>query len=516
MSVLKVTKNTVHFYRRETFVEEGEYLVLPPSTKNKPLDRFLGVLHTDWHGYSRIIPLPLKPLVKTLFSVSHDEPAKWATRPIEISERDREWQKKVFAEINEKREAGLKYRKQINAGLGAGKTYLALKVCASGNNPLVLCPPSIWSVWREEAEKFGIECPELCTYESARKLEVEGYDVVILDEVLKVKNPNAKRTQEVRRLCANAEIVLGLTGTPMAGKDYLDLRTANTVGNGEFFPDGNEAFTFGLAKSMVEVEHRKGEKHAEVYEWNTDLISLLSAPIFRTVEISDLMKQIPEKVYEKIICSTPRGFFDLLNGLGAKNDSQAVSRARECTDGFVYDHTADGTRYVRKLSDAPKLKELKFQIEKYQSLEPPEHVVVWVNFQASQKIVKEELENSGFSVSALFSESNESEQGEEIRKFKSGETQILVASANLSEGLNLQEVCRIEIFFSNSFSPVKREQAEGRVFRPGQKKQTKIIDLVCAGTLDEKLLELLKDHKEMSEAFISAQMEAEIKKMMKN
>lgn len=279
----------------------------------------------------------------------------------------------------------------------------------------------------------------------------------------------------------------------MSGKDYL--------------PASDVDFTYTCAKEIQKVSHGRGN-HDEVSEWNEELISTLVSPVMKTIEISDLMKEIPEKRYEKILCSTPKAYLKMLYGYGAKNRSQAVYRAREVTDGFVYEDGIDGKRETRELEDKPKLKELVRQCEKYcHETEPAEKVVVWVNFQGSQKLVKEKLESEGFKVACLFSDMSSVEMGIEQEKFTKGEAEVFVCSASISEGMNLQEASRIEIFFSNSFSPVKREQAEGRVYRPGQRRQTLIIDLLCAETLDEKLLELLKEHKEKSEAFILSELE---------
>ena len=54
------------------------------------------------------------------------------------------------------------------------------------------------------------------------------------------------------------------------------------------------------------------------------------------------------------------------------------------------------------------------------------------------------------------------------------------------------------IFYSNSFRANKRWQAERRIYRAGQKKKCLLIDLVSAGTIDERIIANLDSKKDMA------------------
>lgn len=505
---IKVQEGEFHLYGGSMCLPPGEYFSLPHETKDKKLDRLMGVIHATRGGdYFRLLSLPLDPIPARLLGYEWQEKSTSVMPLVLPDSRDRAWQKDLFSKFNSAASSGIKFRKQINVGLGAGKTYAALRIAAGFSRPVVFCPPHLKQTWKNEAGKFGLKLPEFSTYEGAKKIKFQP-DLVILDEVLKVKNPSARRTREVRELCRRADCVLGLTGTPMAGKDWLDLRTLCCVTGAEALPSSEISFKCQLSHETKKVSHGTGS-HMEVVSWEEELIHFLIQPYSESVEISDLMKEVPDKRFEKIICSTPAGYQRILWGEGAENRSQAVARARECTDGFVYEKSAGGgdTRNVRGLLSVPKLDELVRQVKRFQEMEPSEPVVIWVNFLASQQKVAQVLREEGVTCSCLFSSMSSEEMGKEQEKFLSGETSVFVCSSSLSEGMNLQERCRVEIFFSNSLSPVKREQAIGRVYRPGQMKQTLIIDLVCANTLDEKLLELLEMHKLQSEKFIQGELE---------
>jgi len=88
-----------------------------------------------------------------------------------------------------------------------------------------------------------------------------------------------------------------------------------------------------------------------------------------------------------------------------------------------------------------------------------------------------------------------------INDFQQQKIKILlcnIQSAGL--GLNLSQA-DIAIFADRSYSPADNEQAEAR-FLPTQESENPktrlIIDLVCKGTIDEKILALLKRKKDIT------------------
>jgi SNF2 family DNA or RNA helicase len=57
------------------------------------------------------------------------------------------------------------------------------------------------------------------------------------------------------------------------------------------------------------------------------------------------------------------------------------------------------------------------------------------------------------------------------------------------------------VYFSNDYSAEARWQSEDRAHRIGQTKTLTITDLTIPRTLDEKILSLLKGHKDMADLF---------------
>jgi SNF2 family DNA or RNA helicase len=82
-----------------------------------------------------------------------------------------------------------------------------------------------------------------------------------------------------------------------------------------------------------------------------------------------------------------------------------------------------------------------------------------------------------------------------IQKFQRKELDTLLCNIqSAGVGLNLSRAETI-IFADRSYSPADNEQAEARFLPPidsGLSHIRLVIDLVCQGTIDEKILQLLK------------------------
>ncbi|CAI2198769.1 17466_t:CDS:2, partial [Funneliformis geosporum] len=94
-----------------------------------------------------------------------------------------------------------------------------------------------------------------------------------------------------------------------------------------------------------------------------------------------------------------------------------------------------------------------------------------------------------------------SQKTEFISAFQKGEIKILLCNIqSAGMGLNLSQA-DIAIFADRSYSPADNEQAEAR-FLPTQDsenpKSRLIIDLICKGTIDEKISNLLKRKKDIT------------------
>ena len=93
-----------------------------------------------------------------------------------------------------------------------------------------------------------------------------------------------------------------------------------------------------------------------------------------------------------------------------------------------------------------------------------------------------------------------------INDFQKGKIKILLCNIqSAGMGLNLSQA-DIAIFADRSYSPADNEQAEARFLPTTLSENLKkrlIIDLICKGTIDEKISNLLKRKKDITKIIAS-------------
>ena len=96
---------------------------------------------------------------------------------------------------------------------------------------------------------------------------------------------------------------------------------------------------------------------------------------------------------------------------------------------------------------------------------------------------------------------------QEISRFQSGETDLAIMSFGKSSSMNLQRASRL-IFMSNGTKPADRLQAIRRIYRIGQTERPEIIDIVCQETFDEKVINVLENHLEVTDELLKGEIHA--------
>jgi hypothetical protein len=418
------------------------------------------------------------------------------------------WQKKELEEIVLYLQLGYSFRKGVIAGLGAGKTLYALVLQVLGEQ-LYICPKHLKSSVIDEAEKWNLPVPIITTPESCHKFGDVKWTSVILDESLSCKNPETKRFEKVKKIMSDVSIAIAMTGTPLSAKRLPDLRWILTVG--DFVPQKEKYWKhrFGvnphhkdMSKLGVHIPARDDGSvpmPLEVDSWDTQKCADFCSDYLKIVSIEEIMSEVPQKKNQIVELPRPRFYKQILQGLlTEKSSSKRINQARTTTSGFVYDDNQNVIWLSKQIPQ--KIQWLKDLI----SRESNEPIVVFSAWQGEiERLIQE------FPHAAIVTQSRK-----EVKRFTSGEVTLLICSSNITEGMNLQR-SRIAIFLSNSTSPVKREQAEGRLYRQGQTRSVVIYDLICKDTLDQKQLDLLQSYRNESEEFISKALQIELEKGMK-
>ena len=353
----------------------------------------------------------------------------------------------------------------------------------------MLAPRHTHDTWRRDAAKWHLPCPIISTYESAHRLD--DVDVLILDEVLLLKNPETLRAEKARKLSKNASIVVALTGTPTSAAGPMDWRWLDCVRPG--CVPTNEIpwrFLFSDATKVQEVAPGRKAYVTPASSWDTNKIAAYVSPFLMRVDTSELLAHLPPVTYTTLTTPKPKDWEIVVKGAAtSKGASKRVTQARMLSDGFVMDD--DGT--VIRL-DTAKLDAVAQFVEG-----AGEPVVIFAAWRETIRGLAEKLNEYKPAVVA----GDTADIGFEIGRFLSGDTDVLILNSRMGAGIDgLQDRARIGIFVSNSTSPVDRVQAEGRLFRSGQNRGVLIVDVLAEDTLDARQLELLKDHNDLSASMV--------------
>lgn len=81
-------------------------------------------------------------------------------------------------------------------------------------------------------------------------------------------------------------------------------------------------------------------------------------------------------------------------------------------------------------------------------------------------------------------------------------TRLVAQPETIGTGRNEMVVADKDIFWSNDFKAITRKQAEGRIDRDGQRNVCTHIDIVCRNTYDQRILNTLRDRRDVSDALL--------------
>ena len=99
---------------------------------------------------------------------------------------------------------------------------------------------------------------------------------------------------------------------------------------------------------------------------------------------------------------------------------------------------------------------------------------------------------------------NRNERQETIDKLVSGKAKIGLFSL-LAAGMGidgLQHKIDTVVFLNMDYVPANHEQAEDRTHRIGQKSQVQVYYMICDGTMDEYMRDILKEKQEVADMIV--------------
>lgn len=348
--------------------------------------------------------------------------------------------------------------------MGTGKTKVALDLINSKSNKidyiLWVCPFSIKNEIIKERDKWYpamkidvVGCETIGssdrTYLEILKRVTTSKTFIVVDESLKIKNINAKRTRRIIEFGGYAQYKLILNGTPItknvidlwAQMEFLSPKILKMSFN-QFKNTYCEYYIRGRLKGMVKKQHNI--EH---------LISLIEPYIFDCDLDIEAKKMYYNYFYD----------VDMFQYSSLKNE------LLECITNIDFFVLTTKLQQFYTTYKEEMLKELLGQIN--------DQVIIFVKY----------LDSIPAGANKIVGDMNTKERKQVIDKFERGDFKELYITYGCgSYGLNLQ-FCRNIIFAEHCFDYSQRIQAEARIYRIGQNYDVNYYNLWCNVGLEKMI-----------------------------
>ncbi|WP_450097543.1 DEAD/DEAH box helicase [Spongiactinospora rosea] len=394
---------------------------------------------------------------------------------------------------------------------------------------LLVCPMSVVTNWHKEAGRFAPSLRVYVHHGGSRKraeeleeavaeadlvittygtawrdleaLRAFAWGRVVCDEAQAIKNSAARQAQAVRSLPARTR--LALTGTP------VENHLAELWSIMEFCNPG----LLGPARRFKQryqepIEARNDEDAARALKRATSPFVLRRLKTDRTI-ITDL----PDKQEMKVWCTlTPEQaslYQAVLGDMMAKIDqSEGIERRGNVLATMtrlkqVCNHPAhllkDGSRLAGRSGKLARLEELAAEI-----VEEGDKALVFTQYAEWGSLLQPYLAaHLDRPVLWLHGGLPKKKRDELVERFQTDEEPMLflLSLKAAGTGLNLTAASHV-IHVDRWWNPAVEDQATDRAFRIGQTKNVQVRKFVCAGTLEERIDEMIERKKALAERVV--------------
>ena len=426
--------------------------------------------------------------------------------------------------------------------MGLGKTVQAIAMFVSEREQfgvdafgptLVVCPMSVVKQWGAEIERFAptlrvhlhhggdrLSGAALAATARTSDVVVTSYDIatrdaealaavewdrLLLDEAQDVKNPATKRARALRRLTARRRVAM--TGTPIENRlgelwAIMDIVNPGLLGSRDWFERSFarpiEAFGDDRAlerlRSIVQPFILRRAKDSEEVELDLPPITIEKDYCRLTVEQAALYRATVDRWMPRI-----EDHADTFGRRGAVlamlgqlkqlcNHPEMLVATGRALDG----RSGKLERLLELLDDVPS----------------GDKSLVFTQYPGFDRLVPHLEERLGKKVGFFHGRLNARQRDDLVTSFASADgPEVLVISIKAGgRGLNLPAANHV-FHFDRWWNPAVEQQATDRAYRFGQRKHVFVHSLICTGTLEERIDQLLDSKRELAAKVIAGRSE---------
>ncbi len=408
--------------------------------------------------------------------------------------------------------------------MGLGKTLQAIittevmrRECKI-SKAIIVCPTSLKYQWRNEIEKFTGN-KNICVVEGNLLARMKAYenneadyfivsyqvasndheylsnmqaDMLILDEAQRIKNWRAKTSAKIKRIKTTHALML--TGTPVEN-NIEELYSLMQIVN---------PYLLGSLHNFLSKHQIKDEETGKVigYKDLNEIGILLKDVMLRRTK-KEVLKQLPERMDKNLFVPMTKEqtelhaeFSDIVAKLVKKWKKMGFlneeDRQRLLNNLNLMRMVCDTTFIIdQETNYQTKLDELNNILEEIISM-PNEKVVIFSQWERMTRLVAKLLTEKQIGFQYLHGGVPSKEREPLFTHFTNDAgCRVFLSTDAGGVGLNLQSASYM-INLDIPWNPAVLEQRIGRIYRLGQKKNVSIINLISQGTIEERMLEVLK------------------------
>lgn len=424
-----------------------------------------------------------------------------------------------------------KGRALIADEMGLGKTIQAIAAAdmlqkeVLISNVLIVCPTSLKYQWAAEIRKFsnnqvlvieGLPHHRKEQYQRDVFYKIVSYhtlkndvdivnqtevDLVILDEAQRIKNWKTQLAQGVKKIDSRYAVVL--TGTPLENKLEELYSIVQFV----------DPFKLGPYHEFLAHYQEKNETGKVIGYKNLNQIGILLSDIMIRRNKKEVLKDLPERIDQNLLVPMTETQMDWHEGFQSvvarlvfkwkrfrflnEQDRQKLLinlnlMRMVCDSTFVIDQQ---TRHDTKVNELMSILDEYLDGNK-------EKAVVFSQWARMTSLLAGELDQKGIRYQYLHGGVPSAKRKELFEKFNNDpQSRIFLSTDAGSTGLNLQSASLL-INMDIPWNPAILEQRIARIHRIGQKNKIRVLNFVSAGTIEHRMLDVLKFKSSLAEGIL--------------
>lgn len=519
----------VKIRNRFVLLDRKELAVLRDKINNRLEPARHQILHAALSGNYEGATVFFNQKVKTMIRRLTDTPP--ISVPKGIKARLRPYQQRGFCWMYKNLKLGMGCL--IADDMGLGKTLQVIAVleklreekCFREAPALIVVPTSLLSNWQKELEQFSPQLSYHVYHGSNRILAIKKVHVLlttygtlrsdqeimkdlkwpllVVDEAQNLKNAHVGHSKAIRSM--QAKLRIAMSGTPVENRlsDYwsiFEFALPGYLGNQASF---SQQYAIPISRFRDEVkleQFRSITRPFILRRVKTDPAVIKDLPEKMVNDVWCNLDKKQAAIYKNIVDDTMKQLQDMEEGIERRGAILKLLTSLKQTCNHPVQFLKRGEAVP---SDSGKTEALLSILETI--LSQGEKCLIFTQYKEMGdilvKILSKELE---MKIPFLHGALSRSGRDQLISEFTNDPLQkIFILSLKAGgTGLNLTMANHV-IHFDLWWNPATEDQATDRTYRIGQKKNVMVYRLLCKGTLEENINEMLKNKRELASLTVS-------------